>query len=114
MASDALFRKLALALPDAAEAPHFEATSFRVKGKIFATLGEFGRQAVLKLTPEQQEMMAEAEPDIFERIPNAWGLKGWTLMRLKAADRKTVESALRTAWGNLTAKSAKRRGGVKR
>lgn len=109
MASPALVRQLALALPGASEAPHFEAASFRVKGKIFATLGEKEGRAVLKLTPEQQDMMTEAEPDIFERIPNAWGVKGWTWMRLNNADRKTVESALRTAWSNVTAKAAPKR-----
>lgn len=114
MAGLALFRQLALALPDAVEAPHFEAASFRVKGKIFATLGEKEGRAVLKLTPEQQEMMTGAEPDIFERIPNAWGHKGWTWMRLKNADRKTAESALRTAWGNVTVKTAPKRSKVKR
>ena len=114
MAGPALVRQLALALPGAIEAPHFEAASFRVKGKIFATLGEKEGQAVIKLTPEQQEMMTSAEPGIFERIPNAWGLKGWTWMRLKAADRKTVESALRTAWGNVTAKAAPKRRKVTR
>lgn len=114
MPGASVFRQLALALPDAVEAPHFEATSFRVKGKIFATLGEKDGCAVLKLTREQQEMMTEAEPDIFERIPNAWGDKGWTWMRLKAADRKTAMSALQTAWNNIAAKPAVRRSKGKR
>jgi len=109
MAGEALFRRLALALPDAVEAPHFETTSFRVKGKIFATLGEKEGRAVIKLTPEQQEMLIDAEPGIFERIPNAWGGKGWTWMSLKAADRMTVESALKSAWNNVAAKPAARR-----
>lgn len=37
-------RKYALSLPETTEAPHFDYTSFRVKGKIFATSppgGEF-------------------------------------------------------------------------
>jgi hypothetical protein len=40
---------------------------------------------------------------MFQRIPNAWGDKGATWLHLKAADGPTVESALRAAWGNLTA-----------
>ena len=110
----ALFRKLALALPGAAEAPHFEATSFRVKGKIFATLHESPGKATLKLTREQQEMMTAAEPAMFERVPNFWGDKGWTWMILKAADRKTTESALQAAHTNATAKAPTRAAKAKR
>jgi hypothetical protein len=36
--SAATVRRLALSLPDALEAPHHDMTSFRVAGKIFATL----------------------------------------------------------------------------
>jgi len=31
-------RQFALAMPEASEAPHFDMTSFRVRGKIFATM----------------------------------------------------------------------------
>ena len=81
MVTQAVFRQLALAMPDAVEAPHFEAASFRAKGKIFATIGEKEGCAVLKLMPDQQEMLTGAEPDIFERIPNVWGVKGSAISR---------------------------------
>jgi hypothetical protein len=109
----AAFRKLALALPGASEAPHFELTSFRAGGKIFATLSEKDARAMVKLTPEQQEMLTAAEPKIFQRIPNAWGDKGATWVHLKAADAKTVLSALTSAHANVAAKKparVKRRG----
>lgn len=112
MITVAAFRKLALALPDASEAPHFEAAAFLRKGKIFATLNEKPGTAVVKLLPEQQEVMTTAEPSIFERVPNYWGDKGWTRLNLKAANRKAVESALNAAHANVTAKKppkAKRR-----
>jgi hypothetical protein len=99
--SVAAFRKLALALPGAVEAPHFELASFRSGGKIFATLSEKDERAMVKLTPEQQEMMTAAEPKIFQRIPNAWGDKGATWLHLKHADAKTVQSALQLSVGNL-------------
>jgi YjbR len=104
MITVAAFRKLALALPDAVEAPHFELASFRAKGKIFATLSETEARAMVKLTVEQQEIMTAAEPNVFQRIPNSWGDKGATWMHLRAADRKTVESALQTAHANVVAK----------
>ncbi len=105
----AAFRKLALALPDAVEAPHFELASFRAGGKIFSTLCEKENRAMVKLSPEQQDMLVSAEPGIFERIPNAWGLKGATWMHLDATDAKTAESALRTAHAGLLTKSRPRK-----
>src|SRR5262245_46021727 len=108
MITIAAFRKLALSLPEAIEAPHFELTSFRAKGKIFSTLSEKDKRAMVKLTPEQQEMMTGAEPKTFERIPNAWGDKGATWMHLPHVDSKTASSALQAAWNNATAKPAAR------
>jgi hypothetical protein len=97
------FRSLALALPQAIEAPHFEATSFRVNKKIFATLGEAAGRAVVKLTREQQEMMAAAEPKIFASVPS-WGKHGWTYLHLAHADSDIVKSALTTSWRNVAPK----------
>lgn len=70
---------------------------------------------MVKLTPEQQEIMTAAEPEVFQRIPNAWGDKGATWMHLKAADSKAATSALKTAWTNATAKGpARKRAGKRR
>ena len=40
---------------------------------------------------------------MFQRIANAWGDKGATWLYLKHADRAAAESALRTAWTNVSA-----------
>jgi predicted DNA-binding protein (MmcQ/YjbR family) len=103
----AAFRKMALAMPGASEAPHFELASFRAGGKIFATLSEADARAMVKLTPDQQEMMTAAEPKIFQRIPNAWGDKGATWLHLKHADKSAVESALKAAHANVATKAPK-------
>jgi hypothetical protein len=108
MMSVADFRKLALGLAEAVEAPHFDRASFRANGKIFATLSEKEGRAMVKLTPEQQEVMTAAEPSIFQRIPNAWGDKGATWMVLKTADRRAAESALKAAHANVATKAAPR------
>ena len=97
------FRRLALAMPQAVEAPHFEATSFRVNKKIFATLGEAEGRAVVKLTREQQEMMSSAEPKIFASVPS-WGKHGWTYVHLAHADADIVRSALTASWRNVAPK----------
>jgi len=48
------FRRLALGLPEASEAGHMGHPDFRVRGKIFATLGPQETWGMVKLTAEQQ------------------------------------------------------------
>jgi len=48
------FRKLALSLPEAVESAHMHHPDFRVRGKIFATLGYPDKDSgVVKLTPKE-------------------------------------------------------------
>ena len=68
-------RRLALALPGAEEKSHFGKADFRVRDKIFASLKD-DRTGVIKLTPEEQSVMVDAEPRIFQPIPGGWGRKG--------------------------------------
>lgn len=94
-------RALALSFPDACEKPHFDRGSFRVdlpKGKIFATLLEADLSVNLMLTPDEQDMLVEAEPELFSKIPNKWGEKGATKMALPACDDATARSAIAMAW----------------
>ncbi|MDB5461246.1 MAG: hypothetical protein JWO72_2987 [Caulobacteraceae bacterium] len=99
------FRRLALTMPGAVESSHMGKPDFRVHNHIFATLGYpdtgFG---MVKLKPEQQEMLMAAEPGVFSPAKGAWGLQGSTLMRLEEADEATLHSALGMAWANLTAR----------
>jgi hypothetical protein len=105
MITGSQFRTFALAFPDAVEAPHFELTSFRSRGKIFATMSEKDARAMVKLTPEQQELLTAAEPKMFQRIPNAWGDKGATWLHLKHTNAKTAQSALKFAFENVQPKA---------
>ena len=58
------FRKAALTLPEVVEGAHQGHADFRVGKRIFATLGYPDKAwGMVKLTPEQQSMLAEAEPD---------------------------------------------------
>lgn len=94
-------RAEALKLPRAIERPHFEWASFRVdapKGKIFCTLPPHHDFSNVFLTPDEQRMLCEAEPDIFFPVPNKWGEKGATSIRLKACDTATLRSALAMSW----------------
>ena len=100
----AAFGKLALSLPETMAASHFDTPDFRVANKIFATQGKIDGKAVLRLRPEQQQMLCEAEPEMFQPVANAWGRKGWTNLVLAKTDAKTAKSALWMAWRNTAPK----------
>lgn len=97
-------RRLALVLPGAEEKSHFDKADFRVKNKIFASLKD-DATGVIKLTREQQSIMVDAEPGVFQPIPGGWGRQGWTKIILATADEITLKSALQTAWRNVAPKS---------
>lgn len=100
----AAFSKLALAMPEAEVSEHFGTPDYRVGGRIFATAGRVDGRAVLKLTLDQQAMLCDAEPQMFEPIPGGWGRKGWTNLILAKADTPTARSALWMAWRNTAPK----------
>ena len=75
---------------------------FRVRGKIFATLGyPDASWAMLKLTLEQQEAFVSAEPAVFVPVKGGWGRRGATSVCLQPAKPGTVRVALFTAWRNV-------------
>ncbi len=99
------FRELALSLPGAEERSHMDHPDFRVGGKIFATLGPKEEWGMAKLTPDQQALFVDNEPEVFEPIKGAWGLKGATKIILEAASEPTILQALTLAWRNTAPKS---------
>jgi hypothetical protein len=104
------FRRIALGFPETAEGSHFHVEDFRVAGKIFATLAyQKDGCGVLLLTPEQQAGMIQDAPEIFSPVPNKWGEKGATLVRLAKVKPDILEGALRMAWANKQGKTSKRR-----
>jgi hypothetical protein len=95
------FRRLALSFPEATEGAHMDHPDFRVRGKIFATLGypEMG-VGMVKLFPDQQKDFVRAEPEVFAPVNGLWGRRGATYVRLKAAKKVGVQRALAAAWRN--------------
>ncbi len=98
------FLALALGLPETEVGSHMGNPDIRVRGKIFAGPAGAGGRAILKLTPEQQEMMCDAEPSIFAREDGYWGRMGWTWFVIDGADEATAVSALWSAWRNVAPK----------
>ncbi|MEH2562674.1 MmcQ/YjbR family DNA-binding protein [Bradyrhizobium sp. AZCC 2289] len=100
------FRRVALGLPGAIEGAHQGHADFRVGKRIFATLGyPDDNWGMVKLTPEQQSMLIEAEPEIFRPVPGGWGRGGSTNVRLAKAGPVTLQSALIMAWQNIAPQS---------
>lgn len=92
---------MALSFPEASESAHQNHPDFRVRGKIFATLGYPNKKwAMVKLTPDQQEIFMADEPSVFVPAAGAWGRGGATTIQLKAAGQKTLRRAVLAAWLN--------------
>jgi hypothetical protein len=89
-------RSLALALPEAVEQDHHGRPSFRVGGKIFATLWDENRMNVM-LDEGGILTAVESAPDTCEKV--WWGKRlaavGVTLAR---ADRDLLSDLLADAW----------------
>src|ERR1700676_5313152 len=99
--SQSRFRRVALSLPDAIEGSHRGHADFRVGKRIFATLGyPDDGWGMVKLTPEQQSVLVEAEPDIFRPVPGGWGRQGNNNVRLPKADPAAPQSAPQLAGTN--------------
>jgi hypothetical protein len=81
---------------------------FRVRGKIFATLGPKEAWGMVKLTPEQQAEFIRTEPGVFAPEAGAWGARGCTRVRLEAAPVSSVRQALELAWRNVAPKGLAR------
>ena len=93
------FRALALELPGVVEASHQGHADFRVRGKIFATLGyPDDGHGMVKLSPDEQAKRVRQFPGVFAPAKGAWGEQGSTLVKLEAATEAAMKSAIRSAW----------------
>jgi hypothetical protein len=89
-------RKIALRLPDAAEQDHFGNPSFRVRGRIFATVPD-GTHLNVMIDPFDVDAAVRAEPESCAEL--LWGkeLRG-VRVSLPNAAPAMVEELLRVAW----------------
>ena len=90
-------RRFALSLPEVVEAPHFDRTSFRVCGKIFATAAPEGEYLHVFVSDADRESALSAQPDFLENLP--WGkrLVGLRVL-LAGAKPHVVTELLARAW----------------
>ena len=91
-------RRIALSFPEAVEADHHGMPSFRVGGKIFATIHIAPPRMMAKLDIEDQHNLTQAHPGLVEPVPGSWGRKGSTFLWYAQADEALVRLMLDLAW----------------
>jgi len=89
-------RKLALALPEVTEEPHHDLSSFRVRGKIFATVPDDTHLRIMVDETEISAAVAE-NPGVCEEL--YWGKRlACVVVNLPRATTELVEELLTDGW----------------
>ena len=97
-------RRYALSLPEAAEAPHFHFSSFRVRGRIFVTVPPDEEHIHIFVADDDRAEPLALHPEFIEML--LWGGKVCGLrLRLAAASPAVVTSLVRKAWERKAPKS---------
>lgn len=91
-------RQVAMAFPEATEQPHFDRTSFRVQGKIFATMNAGEKRLSVKLSEKEQDLFCSFDEMVMYPVPNKWGKRGWTVIDLEKIPAEMCTDALRSAY----------------
>ena len=90
-------RSAALSLPEAIEQPHFDSASFRVRGRIFATLPADGECAHIFVGEDDIHAAVAEQPSFCEEL--WWGKKlTGVRIRLSEADPVLVTELIIDAW----------------
>jgi hypothetical protein len=90
-------RKYALSLPEATEEPHFDYTSFRVRGKIFVTAPPEEEHIHVFVGPEHRQAFLAMHPQFLAELP--WGKRIIGLrIALAAAEPTVVKQLISFAW----------------
>ncbi len=90
-------RRLALGLPEATEEPHFERTSFRIKGRIFATAPPRGTTMNVFVGEHEVQALASANPGAFAAL--LWGKRlSGVQVNLANIDAAYLGEVLAEAW----------------
>ncbi len=92
-------RRFALSLPETTEEPHFDAGSFRVRRKIFATVPPGGKQLRVFIEPDEVQALLAEDPIVFE--PIVWGKRvvpNGVCINLATAQPSVVRELLENAW----------------
>jgi hypothetical protein len=93
----------ALSLPEVTEEPHFDSSSFRVRGKIFITVPADEAYAHLFVGEQDREAALAMYPDFIEKL--MWGTRVLGVrVALAKAKASVVADLVRKAWHNKAPK----------
>ncbi len=95
------FRQFALSFADTVEKPHFDATSFRINGKIFCSLEIEKQKACLKLSLEDQHQFCSIAESIYP-VDNNWGKSGWTYIDIDKIEEDLLVEALTSSYREVS------------
>jgi hypothetical protein len=97
-------RRMAMALLGTTESPHHRYTSFRVRGRIYATAPMDGGLLHVFLDEEDRDRMVRLQPGTYEKL--GWGRKiVGVRVDLGRAQPDDVGALLRIAWQRKLPKS---------
>jgi hypothetical protein len=100
----ATVRKHALSLPEVTEQPHFDYTSFRVRGKIFATVPPDEKHVHVFVAVAHRKPFLAMYPQYIAEL--TWGKKVIGLrVALADAEPAVVKQLVSFAWQNKAPKS---------
>jgi hypothetical protein len=95
-------RRIALALPDTTEEPHFGFTSFRVRGRIFVTVPPDEAHIHVFVDEQVREVALIMDPAFLEKL--LWGGKAVGLrVELERARPAAVKALVRQAYAHKAA-----------
>lgn len=90
-------RRIAMKLLGTTESPHHRYTSFRVRGRIYATAPFEGGLLHVFVDEEDRDRMTALHPGVYEKL--GWGKKIVGLrIALDAAKPEDLQALLRAAW----------------
>ena len=96
-------RQHALSLPEVTEEPHFQYSSFRVRGKIFVTVPPDEESIHVFVAEQQRELALAIHAQFVEKL--TWGAKAVGLrISLEAAVPAAVKQLITRAWENKAPK----------
>lgn len=97
-------RAFALSLPEVTEEPHHHMGSFRVRGKIFATVPPEGQRLHIFVDDERRQLARAMNPGAYEDLH--WGKRIVGLrVNLALAEQDDIEDLLESAWRAKAPKS---------
>ena len=99
----AQLEKLALAYPGMEEGTSYGTPAFKIRKKLLARMHQDGETLVLRTTPDEQEALLEAAPEIFFLTPHYEG-HAWILVRLSKIAPPDLDRLVGQAWRDLASR----------